>query len=233
MRTLTDLFRTYARADWVQSPSGVILHHLAEVEAVNEGEWCATGRSACGVRTTWRIPGMLSRMGAERCRRCCDKLGIARGIGSPKNDKALRKWLGIAVVALLTACAPALASFTGAAEAAIPGERFTPPAHYATLWAEVHADLGIPVGDFTRVRWYAAPGMCLAGDGSEETPCRRGTTYSDGRLTALVIVLAEDAIGDDGTVRHEIAHVVLGLLVGHEHPVFSDPRYCSTIAGCR
>lgn len=141
------------------------------------------------------------------------------------------RWVVIGWLAFLAAsCAPALASFTGAAEAAIPGERFTPPAHYATLWARVHADLGIPVGDFTRVRWYSAPGMCLAGDGSEETPCRRGTTYSDGRVGPPVIVLAEDAIGDDGTVRHEIAHVVLGMVVGHEHPVFGDSRYRSRFA---
>lgn len=140
------------------------------------------------------------------------------------------RWVLIGWLAFLAAsCAPALARV----ESAIPGERFTPPSYYESLWAEVHADLGIPVGDFTRVRWYSAPGTCLAGDGSEEAPCRRGTTYSDGRLTAPVIVLAEDAIGDDGTVRHEIAHVVLGLVVGHEHGIFADPRYCSALAGCR
>lgn len=218
MRTLTDLFRTYARADWVQSPSGVILHHLAEVESVDEGEWCATGRSACGVRTTWRIPGMLSRMGAVRCRRCCDRLGIAHGVGSPKNDASLRKWLGLAVLLLLTACTPAIASFTGATGSGSPfGARLDPPAHYATLWARVHADLGIPLGDMSGIRWYTADRDCLAGDGTEESPCTRGT-WIPGRI----IILADP--DDEGNVMHEMLHDVLGGDSEHRHPLFARYR---------
>ena len=226
-----DKFIEYARYDWVQSPSGVILHHLAELDAVDAGEWCATGRSACGVRTTWRIPGFLSRLGAERCRRCCDRLGIARGIGSPSNDPALRRWLGLAVLLFLAGCA----TVSGVVESAIPGERFTPPAHYAGLWAEVHADLGREPGDFAAVRWYQAPGPCLAVeaveiDGEEREVCTRGTTYSDGRVGPPVIVLASESVGDDGTVRHEMLHVVVGMLAGHGHWLFESERYRSNFS---
>jgi hypothetical protein len=32
-------------------------------------------------------------MGMQRCAHCCDRLGIARGLGSPKNDEVLRLWV--------------------------------------------------------------------------------------------------------------------------------------------
>lgn len=122
------------------------------------------------------------------------------------------------------------ASFAGVAESAIPGERFIPPAHYETLWREVHADLGRPVGDFARVRWYQVEGACLRVepveiDGEEGEICTRGITYSDGRVGPPVIVLASESVGDDGTVRHEMLHVVIGMVRGHSHPLFESVRY--------
>jgi len=127
---------------------------------------------------------------------------------------------------LLTGCA----TVSGVVESAIPGERFEPPAHYEALWREVHADLGREPGDFARVRWYQVPGACLAVehveiDGEPHEVCTRATTYSDGRVGPPVIVLAGESVGDDGTVRHEMLHVVIGMLAGHGHPLFADARY--------
>lgn len=71
------------------------LHHLAEIEYATD--WWhfryGIGRSACGVRTWYAVPGLLSRLGLERCAHCCDRLGIPRGTGSPKNDPSLRPWV--------------------------------------------------------------------------------------------------------------------------------------------
>lgn len=82
--------------DWAYTLGpGNRLHHLAEIEYVTDW-WqnrSGVGWSACGVRTEYAVPGMLSRMGMERCAHCCDRLGIPRGTGSPKNDPALRPWV--------------------------------------------------------------------------------------------------------------------------------------------
>lgn len=85
-----DLFREIARWDWVITPAGGVLHHVADWHRVDDVEWTATGRTSCGLVGRVTIPGLLSRMGLSRCKRCCDKLSWPRGIGSPKNDPALR-----------------------------------------------------------------------------------------------------------------------------------------------
>ena len=83
---------TAAEWDWVYtaSPSGRRLHHVAEWDDPTSDEPQGDGRTTCGVRGRLSIPGLLSRMGMERCKRCCDALGWPHGIGSPKNDEALR-----------------------------------------------------------------------------------------------------------------------------------------------
>jgi hypothetical protein len=54
-------------------------------------DWCAEGTTACGrVSGYLAIPGLFSRMGAERCGPCCELTGMPPGKGSPKNDKACR-----------------------------------------------------------------------------------------------------------------------------------------------
>lgn len=88
-------------ADWAVTPSGELLHYLVLtpqqlLDLVDEGS--ATGdpslRLACG-QTTSRvsIPGMFTRMGAQRCSRCCAAVGCPPGKGSPKNDPACSPWL--------------------------------------------------------------------------------------------------------------------------------------------
>lgn len=68
---------------------GEVLHRIESLQP--EGEWredvtSAEGRAICG-RTGWFfIPGIFSRMGAKRCERCCDLLGIPHGDGAPFNS---------------------------------------------------------------------------------------------------------------------------------------------------
>ncbi|WP_435113349.1 hypothetical protein [Nocardiopsis synnemataformans] len=44
------------------------------------------GRSVCGQDRGWQLPGVFSRLGCPRCAHCCDRLGIARGNGTPMNE---------------------------------------------------------------------------------------------------------------------------------------------------
>jgi hypothetical protein len=37
------------------------------------------------------MPGIFSRMGAPRCKRCCKAVGIPAGNGAPYNDDDLTK----------------------------------------------------------------------------------------------------------------------------------------------
>lgn len=53
-------------------------------------------RLACGrVASRVAIPGIFTRMGAMRCTGCCRATGMPQGKGSPKNDDACRKVLGL------------------------------------------------------------------------------------------------------------------------------------------
>ena len=87
-------FAVLAEWDWVYTATegGKRLHHLATIKNPDtvDAEWQADGVSTCGLRKRWVIPGVLSRMGMSRCAHCCARLGWPRGIGSPKNDDALR-----------------------------------------------------------------------------------------------------------------------------------------------
>ena len=44
--------------------------------------------AVCGITAEWTMPGFFSRGGMPRCARCCRKLGIAAGEGSPANEAA-------------------------------------------------------------------------------------------------------------------------------------------------
>lgn len=48
------------------------------------------GATACGIRGELAIPGLFSRMGMERCKKCCRITGFPPGKGSPKNADSLR-----------------------------------------------------------------------------------------------------------------------------------------------
>ena len=99
-----DDFISIGRYDWLVSKSWNKLHavrggdwtdeHRADMEehwGVSRPVRLACGRTAASV---W-IPGMFTRMGAERCKGCCRALRYPQGKGSPKNDDACRVLLGL------------------------------------------------------------------------------------------------------------------------------------------
>jgi len=97
-----DQFVAIGRYDWYVTAAGRRLH-WADVtgheEEITVG-WAVTSavRLACGRTVTYLcIPGLFTRMGAQRCIHCCRALGYPRGKGSPKNDNACRVILGLPV----------------------------------------------------------------------------------------------------------------------------------------
>lgn len=44
------------------------------------------GKTACGLTGDLQMPGVLSRMGLERCAKCCKAAGIPKGRGAPFNS---------------------------------------------------------------------------------------------------------------------------------------------------
>jgi hypothetical protein len=99
-----DDFIRYARFDWLATKTGRFLH------AIRDDDWTEDHREdmaclwivirpvrlACGQAAACvMIPGPFSRMSRPRCTGCCRATGLERGIGSPKNDSACRKMLGL------------------------------------------------------------------------------------------------------------------------------------------
>jgi len=82
---------------WLICPSGSVLHHgqLDSPPDDTSATLAAAGRTTCGVRTVLAVPGIVTRMAAPRCRRCCAATGMPSGVGSPKNDPACRRLLGL------------------------------------------------------------------------------------------------------------------------------------------
>jgi len=102
LREDPDQFIAIARYDWLVTKNGNRLHYVytwlpehLEDMAENWGVFrpvrLACGRTAAGV---W-IPGVFTRMGAQRCGRCCKVAGLPLGKGSPKNDPECRAILGL------------------------------------------------------------------------------------------------------------------------------------------
>lgn len=94
-----DTLMGYARFDWVCGGRGERRLHGVRSAEPNPWDWRFEDVTyACGRKPkdglAW-IPGMFSRMGVDRCTQCCNALGLPHGTGSPKNDKACRKILGM------------------------------------------------------------------------------------------------------------------------------------------
>lgn len=93
-----------ADLDWLQiNWNGRVLHH-ADLDATKREELESMGvvetiTTACGRLAFARIPGVLSRLNEPRCITCCNRLGYPLGVGSPKNDPAIRALLGLPEVA--------------------------------------------------------------------------------------------------------------------------------------
>lgn len=98
-------FIAIGQYDWYETKAGKFLHWAVignEYYAGIAMDWAVTEpiRLACGRTASYLcIPGMMTRMGAERCKDCCRVLGLPEGKGSPKNDDACRAILGLEVKA--------------------------------------------------------------------------------------------------------------------------------------
>ena len=99
-----DEFISIGKMDWLVSKSWRKLHAVRNADWTDENradmaaEWgvsspvrLACGRTAAGV---W-VPGMFTRMGAQRCKGCCRATGLPEGKGSPKNSRDCRIVLGL------------------------------------------------------------------------------------------------------------------------------------------
>lgn len=76
--------------DWVVTKSYGVLHCPVKWDDPDYTAWVDNGATACGVCGELHIPGIFSRMGKMRCKRCCTTIGFPQGVGSPKNDDACR-----------------------------------------------------------------------------------------------------------------------------------------------
>lgn len=81
------------RSRWLDTDAddGEFLHRIERLD-VDPDLWGedvveGPGRAVCGLETDFGIPGIFARMGAPRCKGCCDKLGIPYGDGAPGNAK--------------------------------------------------------------------------------------------------------------------------------------------------
>ena len=90
--------------DWALTATGWVLHHVKHLDNAERfgDDRQGGGRMTCGITTWLSVPGMFSRIDGERCKNCSRILGIPPGIGSPKNDKALRPWVEKRIAALPT-----------------------------------------------------------------------------------------------------------------------------------
>lgn len=80
-----------ADGDW-ENPTydDLLLHRVAEPFQI--GDWESTeARTVCGRTMMLCMPGFGSRIGAPRCPKCCEVVGIPAGDGAPYNDRSLSK----------------------------------------------------------------------------------------------------------------------------------------------
>jgi hypothetical protein len=76
---------------WVVTDAWDVLHAPDMWDPLDDDETSVPdGITACGLRGALHIPGVFTRMGAERCASCCEVTGMPPGKGSPKNDDACR-----------------------------------------------------------------------------------------------------------------------------------------------
>lgn len=82
-----------AEYDWVVTQTYKTLHCVRELDDAPQFvlDAMGSGITQCGVRTWLYIPGIFTRMGAPRCKRCCQAVGFPQGTGSPKNDPSCRE----------------------------------------------------------------------------------------------------------------------------------------------
>lgn len=81
------LARNNWRSRWLQADRGTLLHRIAEIEWEGCDKISGPGVAVCGTTSHWfSMPGIFSRIGAKRCPKCCEALGIPEGHGAPYNS---------------------------------------------------------------------------------------------------------------------------------------------------
>jgi hypothetical protein len=73
------------RKRWLVTPRGSTLHRVSSISWDDEDEIAGFGTTACAKFALLRMPGLLSRMYAPRCRLCCLVAGVPTGDGAPFN----------------------------------------------------------------------------------------------------------------------------------------------------
>lgn len=83
--------------DWCYTARATRLHH-ASLTAEQYEIWGGDAQLeetpvvvTCGRVLSWpQVPGVFSRLSMHRCVICCRRLRYPQGVGSPKNDSAVR-----------------------------------------------------------------------------------------------------------------------------------------------
>ena len=92
--------RALVEVDWLIGGRRTVLHHAtltdAQLEVLEEEGFVGPVRLSCRQTAGWvTVPGVLSRLAAPRCLRCCRARGLPRGVGAPRNDGECRVLLGL------------------------------------------------------------------------------------------------------------------------------------------
>jgi hypothetical protein len=86
--------RDHWRSRWLHLGNGRIIHRVASIvwddnPGPNDSWIEGSGKTLCGKTGHLRMPGLFSRMGAPRCKRCCIAMNIPQGDGAPFNANLL------------------------------------------------------------------------------------------------------------------------------------------------
>lgn len=74
------------RERWLQFSGGRTLHRVASITWEDADRIAGHGVTACSQFKRLVLPGVLSRLGAPRCRVCCAIAGLPDGKGAPMNQ---------------------------------------------------------------------------------------------------------------------------------------------------
>lgn len=93
---MTDILKTKYQWLYTSKDKHKFLHYVHGLTDWDEAAWklresqfdgARPWTAACGLSALFDFPGLLSRIGAKRCVKCCESIGITAGIGCPVNDE--------------------------------------------------------------------------------------------------------------------------------------------------
>ena len=73
------------RCRWLHLDDGLEMHRVSSIEWQDGEMIYGDGVTMCKRRGHLHMPGIFSRMDADRCPQCCAALGIPSGQGAPFN----------------------------------------------------------------------------------------------------------------------------------------------------